>query len=623
MTIARRVTGIARSHVLVALICVAVVILLAPLLSRVTLPVVDTVELFGEEIYQLVDSTRRIPATVALPYLARAGGSRFVRSLPLEVAVRDRVLARLDSPGFVHEIVPLVLAVKSMYVAPDEKRADNFDRHLRRSFSRGEDLPGFEHSMFSWNPDAGADDQTVDTGLALTPELAAELIGFYDALYLDGRDPTAGLDERLACGPSEIEGRLAETAARSGPALRRLLMRVRDGMEPNSELADAVSDVLDDDKAFETIGISLVHFVELTVCKQYRMFASRVTRQEQLEGWLAAELDRDQGGRIWSYLQAAQDTRRYGALIVVDGLQGHLIEALARGDSRNPFLQRVREEQKSGAQRVASGPPLEHDLQQNNLFLDRLSSEGFTHAAYLPFFRDLYADAGSDDRLRPWGIAVGGISTTPTISVRNLPVVKTGAPVAGAGATGVPNFHFVDRHYQRDGVRQGRAFYFFGNDALQLTALTAQAGMQSLFERLSDRGSYSCGAQYDEWAQDGIDPFFNLALGEAVRDFGEILCFRELERRADNEVRLRQYREELLALRDRLGASVPFYDWYRMWGARAAQTRAEQLIERIAELEVQALPELLVYYNPWPDHFAHFAGPFSDEVIAPSGELAR
>lgn len=31
----------------------------------------------------------------------------------------------------------------------------------------------------------------------------------------------------------------------------------------------------------------------------------------------------------------------------------------------------------------------------------------------------------------------------------------------------------------------------------------------------------------------------------------------------------------------------------------------------------------LVWYDPWPDHFAHLAGPCSDEIIAPSGELAR
>ena len=30
-----------------------------------------------------------------------------------------------------------------------------------------------------------------------------------------------------------------------------------------------------------------------------------------------------------------------------------------------------------------------------------------------------------------------------------------------------------------------------------------------------------------------------------------------------------------------------------------------------------------MYYYPWPDHFAHFTGPFADEIIAPSGELAR
>ena len=103
---------------------------------------------------------------------------------------------------------------------------------------------------------------------------------------------------------------------------------------------------------------------------------------------------------------------------------------------------------------------------------------GYREPRYLRFFRDLYDGSEAEGAgLAPWAVARSGISTTPTISVRNLPVVFTGAPVAGPGSTGIPNFHFVDRSFSADGVQQGRAYYFYGNDALELSfSLTASCG---------------------------------------------------------------------------------------------------------------------------------------------------
>jgi hypothetical protein len=46
-------------------------------------------------------------------------------------------------------------------------------------------------------------------------------------------------------------------------------------------------------------------------------------------------------------------------------------------------------------------------------------------------------------------------------------------------------------------------------------------------------------------------------------------------------------------------------------------------LSEIAELENETIPEYLAFYNPWADHFAHFKGPFSDEIISPTGELNR
>jgi hypothetical protein len=218
-------------------------------------------------------------------------------------------------------------------------------------------------------------------------------------------------------------------------------------------------------------------------------------------------------------------------------------------------------------------------------------------------------------------IAVG-VSTTPTISVRNIPIALTGAPVAGQGATGLPNFHFVDRDFTLDGEQRGRAYYFYGSDAVELTSLTERAGMRTLFDRLPALSSLSCTAQYDERAHFGIDALLNLGLGEKLRDFGERLCAAELARRGRTEVELRKLRTRLLGKRDTF-REMPFWRFWSRAGDKRDRELAGIWAEEIAELEQRTLPELTVIYNPWPDHFAHFEGPFADEILAPSGELNR
>ena len=207
--------------------------------------------------------------------------------------------------------------------------------------------------------------------------------------------------------------------------------------------------------------------------------------------------------------------------------------------------------------------------------------------------------------------------------MRNIPIAQTGAPVAGEGSTGLPNFHFVDREYRREGEQRGRGYYFFGSDAVELAAITRRAGMRTLFERLPHLGSFSCTAQYDDRAHGGIDAFLNLGLGEKLRDFGERLCVAELERRSRTERELARRRAQFLTKRQTLTSQLPWYRIDERFGQSQERALAERLIDQIAEDEQRTLPELLVYYYPWPDHFAHFQGPFADEIVSPSGELNR
>ncbi len=568
--------------------------------------------LLRSEIYDVAEWAKRLPYELAVPILARSRIRSYLDDLELPAVVRRRLYDRIDSRSFVDEVIPFVLALREVYGETEGGAVESFDAWLRRNISATETIPGMQHSMFRWQPQSEESDEGAGV---FDSDLTAQLVALYDALYLQGGDPAGALEDQLACARRSSDRERATVASRIESIVRDILAHVRGAMQAEGEMAAAIDAIVAEPKRLEAVSISLVHFVDMLVCRHYRIFATRVLRENQLGDWLRAELARPGGGRLWDYLASEQEDRRYAVLTVVDGLQGHLVESLAAGRAGDRFLSAVLREHVAGPHLVPAtqpsrpAPPMQID------FLEAAVEGGFSHPYYLRFFRSIYA--------QPFGIARSGISTTPTISVRNLPIAKTGAAVAGEGATTIPNFHFVDRRVERDGETTGRAYYFYGNDALQLESLARSTGMRTLFDRMADVSSFSCAAQYDDNAHYRVDALLNLVLGEKVRDFGELRCLAELRRRADNERELRQLRAELLAKGEVIRARFQWFQFARKRGQRDERALAEKLIDRIAALEQAAMPELLVYYNPWPDHFAHFTGPFADEILAPSGELNR
>ncbi len=579
-----------------------------PAQAEVYDPLLAQGELLLRQVYDVGRWTLRVPARLALPVLVRLKLGAYLADLPLEPEVRARVLARIESEGFVDEVIPFLAALKETYVASPQTAAHTFDAHLRRSFSLDDPIEGFEHSMFQWRvPDA----PPKEAGLSLDPEIASQLVALYDALFLASGNPGAEFEEQLRCALPLSEDETIARVARAMPIVRTLLGDVMGKLAPEGDMAAGIRSLLESDERLSAATLSALDFATQQICKHYRIFAKRIFREEQLRTWLEREIDEPSGGRFFEFLRYAE-VRPRAVHVVVDGLQGHLMEALAKGRADDPFVREIsREQQAASATRPATvaslpAPP------QTVRFLERLARTGFQHPAYLPYFRHLYT-------AEPRGIARAGIATTPTISVRNLPIAKTGAPVAGPGGTGIPNFHFVDRHY----ANQGRAYYFYGNDAVLLDALTQASGMRTLFERLPRLSSFSCTAQYDAAAHYTVDAFLNLGIGEKIRDFGERLCLEELERRGRNELRLRALRRDLLAKEPIFRDSPAWYEWWNRFGARSERKIARKLVRELAALEQDAMPEYLLYYNPWPDHFAHFKGPFSDEILSPSGELNR
>ena len=586
-------------------------LILIPFCSCLVSTVREGARIVGSEIYRTVELTAKIPIDLAKPFLVRVTLKGYLDDIELPDEVRARVEARIDSDRFVDEIVPWLLDLKEIYAPSDPPTG--FDEHIREVFRPARDaVPGLEHSLFRFDEkvaavgaeaegggtDEGGTDEKPESG-GISPELTSLLVRAYDAIFLQAeRSPLLASQEPDAA-----------TRARVQPLVEAILRNVIESTPESSELRAELAKILADPASVRALTYTGIEFVQRTAYSSYRRFHRRAVRRQQLRNWLRHHLDEDNLELIRGWLTRSNE-RHYGVLVVVDGLQGHLVEALALGSETSPFVRALVEElpsEDAEADRGAAedAPARLAIARSAHAFLRSFAETGFRHSAYLPFFRTLYDARGR-------GIARSGVSTTPTLSVRNIPIALTGAPVAGKGGTDIPDFHFVDRD-------ANRAFYFYGNDLLRLDELTEAAGLRTLFDRLEHLASLSACAPYDAGAHFSIDYLINLATGEGRRDFGEKPLLAELTRRSANELELRALRRSLhQVVTDLEGAS-----WYRFISRATFRKRAEQLIEQIADLEDDSLPQLLVYYNPWPDHFAHFTGPFADEIVSPTGELNR
>ncbi|MFN7145120.1 MAG: hypothetical protein ACK4YP_15190, partial [Myxococcota bacterium] len=187
-------------------------------------PVYAEVSGLLRDAYDVTKWSLKVPVAWAAPRIARAGIGAWVGTLPLDPATRARIDARLGAEGFVDELVPFALFVKEMYDAPAEP---DFATWARANVRPVEGVPGYEHSLFRYTPEASA----AGGAPSLAPAQAARLLALYDAVYLQGAAAEAGVSERLACGVAD-DVLLAERAARAAPIVRALLTELAAGMSP-------------------------------------------------------------------------------------------------------------------------------------------------------------------------------------------------------------------------------------------------------------------------------------------------------------------------------------------------------------------------------------------------------
>ncbi len=560
-----------------------------------------------EDIYTTATTIVNVPIDIVKDVAIKIAINQYLSDLPLEKNLRSRLEMRLSDDKYLAEIVPFLLALKDQYSEPEIANDVRFESYARKS-RKQLTAPGAEHELFSWSPKATPEKKNDEP--LLTNEMAAHLAAIYDVVFIQGNSIISN-KQNLEQPFKPVTVKDQKIVDKVKPIVVKLLEKVKSKSKEagkskdggaNSEAFEMLDVILKNDVKLEAFSISVIDFIKYMVHKSYRYFAFKHLREMDLSKWLKKKLANEEYSLVLKYLNESQK-RPYAAQFGVDGLQGALLRALAQPEKNPAFLSQLNQELAKASLYKPKTEPTEPPNHAHNInFLQYLVLNKKTPDKYLPFFKYLFNNYSQN-------ISTGGIATTPTISVRNLPIIFTGAEVAGKNSTGIPNFHFVDRKDPNY-----RSYYFYGNDALMLESLAMKSGMITMFERLRKLSTLNCNGQYEWHSHFSFDGLLNLGLGEANRDFGEIRCYNELLKRADNELKLRETRKTLIALVEEIKNSpIPLFD----------QHRANQIIDKLAKLEQESMPQYILMYSPWPDHFAHFKGPFSDEILATTGELNR
>lgn len=568
-------------------------------------------EIMRDEIVSSMNFSSKLTRDVTFFTIGGVSLDAYILTLPLESSVKKRVIAQLSNPSY---SIPLGYFLHSYYDRYNNLTSDDeFKSYLAKVYDE-ETLKGFEHSLYKQSVSVlkqqeGDGRQGNSEGIKADRHFIASMVTIYDALvdigqwrkmdslpdkytYLRKTPEDFALVDKIQPIVINIVSQSLENMD-EGDMKSMLLAIVEDG---KTEFKSKINN-----KA-QALTITLIDFVRLNVLKAYRQFVFKQQREEALNKWMQNTFDEDSSLLI-TFLESQQE-RRYAVQIAVDGLQQGLVEGLV--DPKKTFIKQAYIDDKKNTQKNKSTQnSLTSKFIQQTEFMTLLANNTYDDVSYLPFFKKLYKNYRRS-------ITQVGISSTPTISVRNLPIIKTGAQVSGASGTGVPNFHFIDR-------KEDRAYYFFGNDALQLDRLLDKNGVKTMFDRLVHLNTLNCNAQYDWNAHTTYDGLVNLGFGEVQRDYGEKRCINELNNRAEAEIKLRTDRSELI---DDI-KSYQQMSYFDLFTKLTKKWKIENAIKALAKHDGLGMPDFTMIYNPWPDHFAHFAGPFSDEIIMPTGELNR
>lgn len=549
----------------------------------------------------------------ALKRVNKEAVTLFIRSSDLPADVEDRLTALVASEQTDRVTLPFVYHLYELYGAPLTE-----DEQTIKAI--GYDEPAEQ---------PGADGPGLAALVRQSPRIRKHVINalrLFDALFL-----------RVKPGAEHepIHWRYDEDAYRDIKAIFRevaaeMLGRSDDARNrpdaEQSEYVAAIEEILRDDERLSDFVEFFADFIRDLADGWLQSFVERTERQRQRGQWVENCISARRYYLIADYAQN-QSQRRLAVHIAVDGLQGKLLEGLAQlsyGDAAGSgarYLKKLVALHQQPAMSPASYPaderaklpPLGSDL------LDLVDHPTERPDLLENFKRLVFAGDA------PAVIVNVATVDTPTISVRNLPIIYSGHAVAGPFGTGIPNFSYLDR-------RSGRGWYFWGSDVLDFRRVFANReaeiphsrprpdcyGARTLFERLWRYNTLSAMPTVDTGALEKISAEVGTAIGEVQRNFIEKAIVLRLRRRANMERDLNDRRRWLIEHRNVNGSFLGEL----IFSANELKTFRDNA-RYVAEHEDEGLPDYLLWYNPWPDHFAHGKGPYSDEIIGRRGEYDR
>lgn len=390
-----------------------------------------------------------------------------------------------------------------------------------------------------------------------------------------------------------------------------------------NEYQAMLEELLRDDKRLGEFVEFLTDFIRQQSDGWLQSFVEREERKRARMAWVE---ERIAGNRYFEIADWARSRaeRRLAVHVAVDGLQGKLLEGLVRlssGDRESAGARYVAELVRRELDEAAKAPRRDAKLPTAlGKFVVELVEKAPVRREYLENFKKyVFApDAAA---------VVVNVATvdTPSISVRNLPIVKSGHGVAGPYGTGIPNFSYLDR-------QTGRGWYFWGSDVLHLQRIFGNReeeiargqrrnegpGARTLFERLWRYNTVSAMATMDGGALEKMGAEVGMAVGELQRNYMEKVLIARIRERARMERELNERRRWLVEHR-RLSRS---FLGSLLFDSVTLRTFHEYA-RFVTEHEDEGLPDYLLWYNPWPDHFAHGKGPYSDAIIGDEGEYDR
>lgn len=553
------------------------------------------------------------PTEYVLQHIKWEAVELFIRSCDLPSDAEGRLLAMVRGERFKEVTVPFVFFLYELYSAPAKAEAITINdlayAEAVEPAQTGEDRPGFS--------------ALVQRSLILRKHVSRSL-RLFDALFLQVKPGAA--EKGLP-----VQERYDEAAYER---IREIAREVVDDFLPDAD--DALSqdteeneyramleELLQDDQRLAEFVEFFTDFIRQQSDSWLQSFVQRQLRKEARLAWVEDRIKRNQYYEIADYARSHAE-RKLVVHVVVDGLQGKLLEGLVQLSSGD--------REGSGARYVAELVRLHQTEQMNPSRYDsklppglgkhviELAERAPNRPDYLENFKKYF--------FSPEAPAVTvNVATvdTPSISVRNLPIVQSGHPVAGPFGTGIPNFSYLDR-------RTGRGWYFWGSDVLHMQRIIANRedqvphgqkrsggpGARTLFERLWRYNTVSSMATMDSGALEKIAAEVGMAIGEIKRNYMEKVMILRFRRRGRMEQELNQRRRWL---QEHSGLSRSFLGSLLF---RSIELKTFHDYARfLAEHEDEGLPDYVLWYNPWPDHFAHSKGPYSDAIIGFQGEYDR